>query len=137
MLLKQVTDDTWEILDKDQSCGSVKTVPGGYLVSTGVRVEVIPSLKDLVKEHHMVVVEKSGLPIKHADYTLVPNTTPPMYRRSARSEYAAGYWAIKNNTRWAIRYCPSVKTLQASYDVMGPYSSREELKTALRSRPCM
>lgn len=127
MILQQVTPTSWNIEDKGVIHGTVERVENGYRVKTGIRTEVIPSLTELVKDWDMSIREITGLPVKHPDYDLMPNTVPPMYVIS-RSEYAAGYWGIRTHTSWVMRYCPSIKVLQSSYEVIGPYATRSELK---------
>ena len=71
-----------------------------------------------------------GYPAKAKVYSPLWDMTlrVPVYltAKNSKSWYAAGYYLIKFNRNWKIKYCPKVIALQR-YTFRGPFKTKDEL----------
>jgi hypothetical protein len=125
-------------LNKDRSSYSI--IKNGQKISVGSVKDVKEKLgiifEGLVKESKKLITDFSvyDFPCGSKPYGAVYNIRKnlPIYAKStkSKSQYCAGYYAIKFRKGWVKSFCPKLITLER-YQFYGPYKTETEMKHTL------
>lgn len=131
-----IPDQYWILRDQDRKIGNITVTDQGYAVRIGNHVDVYKNLRSLrqrvavdfeklkVSRPSADLREVHGYPTSHRAHnaTFDVRHQLPLWTRDAdsRSWYAAGYYLVRQNSRWKTVFCPKLIMLKR-YEYQGPF----------------
>lgn len=108
--------------------------PSIKMLKDTYRIEFTKAKKD--KKQPATVFSVNNYPCEHKPFNILYDASRklPVYTKTEKSKcfFCAGHYAIKFNQTYVPAYCPKLITL-TRYEHVGPFKSKEELKTRLQS----
>jgi hypothetical protein len=144
-----VPDKEWILEDHGEKIGAITKKKKGYeFFRKGKKFE-FKNLEEIKKELGITIIEggyskkETQEPVTYSIYNYPCSSKPyepvyniknklPLFAKSAKSksQYCAGYYAIKFRKGWVKSFCPKLITLER-YPYSGPYKTEQEMRTVL------